>query len=273
MSSEEERARRSVERMFPEVARFLGQTHGELPVYGPTDPHTDEDHTPEVIVRVDYALSRAQVATALGISFAEIAGDRTPEELTVVETRYEVEGYLACQGLFDLSDQMERDAQRTFPPEQQRVLQLLAEAVERAYPPRREPEQLAVQDPRYGEGTVTLTTTDRGEVTIPEPTWCKGHQGELVGRLSEVSHDGPEILAVVETADAGEVPLMRANLTHAPFLEIQPEPHPVVYVEALEAASFDAEGLRQVAATGRAYLGQLEALAVQLDALAEEGQL
>lgn len=160
---EQERAQRSVERAFPDVARFLGQAHGTLPVFGPTDPHTDEDHTPEVIVRVDYALSREQVATALGVSFAEIAADRTPESLTVLDVRYEVEGYLAAQGLFDLSDQMERDRRRVFPPEQQRVLQLLVEAVDRAYPTTPTPAPA----PRTGDRDLLRAVLEA--LAIPHP--------------------------------------------------------------------------------------------------------
>lgn len=237
-----------------------------LPVFGPTDPHGNEDVTPDVIVRVDYLLSREQLVTALGIGFAEIAPDRAPEALTVAEVWVEVEGFLATQGIFALADQMERDQRRDFGPEQQRVMRLLAEAVDRAYPLRLEQESRVVQAPVHGEGTVTLQTTDRGEVTVPEPAWCTGHEGELVGSLSEVTHYGPEVTAAVDG-----LPLMRANLTHAPYLEIEPEPHPLVLVEALEAASFDGDELRDLVAAGRAYLDQLEGLAGQLDELAGEG--
>ncbi|MFE7229851.1 DUF6907 domain-containing protein [Streptomyces sp. NPDC057596] len=132
---------------------------------------------------------------------------------------------------------------------------------------RRQPRGAAArpQDPRYGEGTVTLQTLDHGEVTIPEPTWCKGHEGQMVGSLSDVSHEGPDVVASVDTRAGGEVVLLRANLTHAPYLEIEPESHPVVYVEALEAASVDATELRMVAARLAVYAGSLRDLARQLD--------
>ncbi|MGW1399304.1 DUF6907 domain-containing protein [Streptomyces sp. NPDC002405] len=132
---------------------------------------------------------------------------------------------------------------------------------------RRQPHGAAArpQDPRYGEGTVTLQTLDHGEVTIPEPAWCRGHDGELVGSLSDVSHEGPELVASVDTRAGGEVVLLRANLTHAPYLEIEPEPQPVVYVEALEGSTVDAEELRMVAARLAVYAGSLRDLARQLD--------
>ncbi|MFE9602021.1 DUF6907 domain-containing protein [Streptomyces hokutonensis] len=271
MSDEQERAQRSVERMFPEVARFMGQLRHELPLFGPTDLFDDEGITPDVIVRVDYALSRQQLHAALVVAFTEIAEGRSPEDLSVVEIRTEVEGYFAGHGIVAVDNQIADDEHHVFTAEQQRIMQGLAEAIERAYPPRRDRAADAVQSPRYAEGTVTLQTLDRGEVTLPEPSWCTGHEGELVGPLSEVSHDGPEISAFVAAGRLGEVLLMRANLTHAPYLEIEPEPHPLVYVEAQEAASFDADGLRALVATGRAYLNRLEALAGQLDELAEEG--
>ena len=62
---EQERAQRSVERMFPEVARFLGRERPGMPVYGPTDPFGDEEHEPDVIVRVDFLMSREQIMEAV----------------------------------------------------------------------------------------------------------------------------------------------------------------------------------------------------------------
>ncbi|NGO43769.1 hypothetical protein [Streptomyces ureilyticus] len=108
---------------------------GDLPVYGPTDPFGDEEHQPDVIVRVDFLMSREQITTALGIAWAEIVeGDRSPDSLSVVEVRHEVEAYLSVQAFHALGEQMDRDSLRTFSPEQQRVMQLLAAAVDRAYP-------------------------------------------------------------------------------------------------------------------------------------------
>jgi hypothetical protein len=264
MSDEQERAQRSAERAFPDVARFLGERHGTLPVYGPTDPHGDEDHTPEVIVRVDYALSREQVVTALGISFAEIAADRDPEALTVAEVRYEVEGFLAVQGIYELDRQMERDAQRTFPPEQQRVMQVLAEAVERAYPPRREPEPPAVQQPRYGDGTVTVETDDHGTITVDEPTWCVGHGDEPIGYRADVTHKGPSV-----TAEFEGVEFLPACISWAPFSELHPEPFPVADVD--EFPPMSPAQLRELAAEVGLHAGRLYSKANELERLRREG--
>jgi hypothetical protein len=265
MSSEEERAQRSVERAFPGVAAFLagdrggeaaarpnewrdaGAGLGELPVFGPTDPFGDEEHTPEVIVRVDFLLSREQLVTALGISWAEIAGDRSIDSLTVAEARYEIEGYLAVQALSALDEQTERDQSRTFPPESQRSMQTLAEVVDRAYPaappaltePRR-------QSPRYRDGAVVLDTLDCGEIITAEPAWCTGHDDELVVHLADITHNGRHVTASAET-EHGTVDILDAHLSHAPYGQLQPEPHPVVAVSIGIENAFTVEDGRQVA--------------------------
>ncbi|WP_020117541.1 DUF6907 domain-containing protein [Streptomyces canus] len=203
----------------------------DLPVYGPTDPHGDEEHEPDVIVRVDFLMSREQLVTALGIAWAEIAGDRHPESLTVAEVRHEVEAWLSVQAFFALADQMERDQAREFPPEQQRVMQVLAAAIDEAYPPASTFVELRVQRPRYGDGTVTLDTVDRGEVTVDEPAWCTGHDGETVGHFTDITHNGPETTAPVVTAKYGPSQILTMHVSHAPHLTEHPEPFPLLYVE------------------------------------------
>ncbi|MFJ5306157.1 DUF6907 domain-containing protein [Streptomyces sp. NPDC088350] len=271
--NEEQRARKFVERHFPVTAAFLAAEagEGEPPVFGPGGVQNAHDDQPEpfVVVRVAYRLSRFELFAALADGYATTNTGANPDDMTVQQIRSDVESYLCGASWRDMEDLVETVAgqiERGDHPEQ---MEALKRAMDRAYPLHHEAP--AMQSPRYAEGTVTLQTLDRGEVTIGEPSWCTGHEGELVGPLSEVSHDGPETAAFVDAGRLGEVPLMRANLTHAPYLEIDREPHPLVYVEALEAASFDADGLRALVATGRTYLDRLGALAGQLDELAEEG--
>lgn len=128
------------------------------------------------------------------------------------------------------------------------------------------------QQPRYGDGTVTLQTTDHGEITIPEPEWCDGHEDKIIGPIAEISHDGAEIAASIEHEQTGRVKLLCVGLTHAPYLTVQPEPHPLAYVEGIDAASFDADGLRRIIAAVRAFLTEAEDVAARLDALAEGDQ-
>jgi hypothetical protein len=176
MSSEEESAQRFVERHFPEVSRFLARERGDMPVYGPTDPFGDEEHTPDVIVRVDFLMSREQITTALGIAWAEIVeGDRGPESLTVVAVRHEVEAYLSVQALHELGKQMERDQARTFSPESQRVMQLLAEAVDRAYPTAPAPAPA----PRTGDRDLLRAVLEA--LDIPSPATVG--DGEVYDRI------------------------------------------------------------------------------------------
>lgn len=141
------------------------------PVYGPTLVNGDEDVEPAAIVRVDYALSREQLVTALGLGFAQIAPDRDPAGLAVDEIRAEVEGFLAAAGIIETDEIIERDRYRQFPPQQQAVMQLLAAAVDRAYPPALPALELAPPSP---DGTVTVRTRDAGPVTVTEPEWCNG---------------------------------------------------------------------------------------------------
>lgn len=263
---EQERAQRSVERAFPEVARFLARDTGQLPVFGPTDPFGDEEHVPDVIVRVDFLMSREQITTALGIAWAEIVeGDRSPESLTVVEVRHEVEAYLSVQAFHALDEQMERDAARTFPSEQQAVMDALATAVDRAYPTAGVPAGTPrVQAPRYGDGTVTLQTLDHGQVVVGEPAWCLGHDGEPIGHRADITHKGRWISAEFES-DRGPVPFLPACISWAPFSELHPEPYPVADVD--EFPPMDPAQLRELAAEVAVHAGRLYRLSNQLERL------
>jgi hypothetical protein len=246
-------------------ARYWGRERPDLPVYGPTDPFGDEEHTPEVIVRVDFLMSREQIATALGIAWAEIAADyreRGPESLAVVEVRHEVEAYLSVQAFHALDVQMERDRLRGWSPEQQVVMQLLAEAVERAYPPSRESELRPVQQPRHGDGTVTLQTLDHGEITIPEPAWCQGHDGEQIVQRVDVTHVGRTVAAELET-DGGTIEFLPARISWGPFAELRPEPYPLADVD--DFPGMDPAQLRELAAELGMHAGRLYRLSNQLD--------
>ncbi|WP_406199232.1 hypothetical protein OG331_22985 [Streptomyces sp. NBC_01017] len=245
--------------------RYWRRERPEMPVYGPTDPFGDEEHEPDVIVRVDFLMSREQITTALGIAWAEGFTTGAPESLTVLQVRHEVEAYLSVQAFHELDVQMERDRQREFPPEQQRVLQLLAEAVERAYPAAGAQNYApAVQAPRYGDGTVTLQTLDHGEITIDEPRWCTGHDGEQIVQRVDVTHVGRKVAAEVET-DAGAVEFLPACISWGPFAELRPEPYPLADVDDFPA--MDPAQLRELAAETALHAGRLYRLSNELDRL------
>ncbi|GGV86804.1 hypothetical protein GCM10010294_67900 [Streptomyces griseoloalbus] len=86
------------------------------------------------------------------------------------------------------------------------------------------------QSPRYRDRTVILDTVDHGEVTVPEPAWCVGHDDDLVGYLADVTHNGPTITAAAVTARYGRTQILEARTTQAPHGEIRPEPLPLLYV-------------------------------------------
>lgn len=107
----------------------------ELPVFPPSEVFggVDELEPAVVVVQVALALTRTQLATAIGIGFAGIAGDVAAEDLTDGQIRHEVEGHLAAEALIALDQQIEADRLRVWPAEQRQVLNLLAAAACRAY--------------------------------------------------------------------------------------------------------------------------------------------
>lgn len=225
-----------------------------LPVFGPFEVQggVDELEPAIAVVQVAFALTRTQLLTALGLSFAGL-GDRTPESLTDDEVRREVEGQLAAEAIIEIDRQMEHDEQHGFTPKQQQNMDVLGVAVDRAFAA----PSLPVQEPRRGEGTVTLLTEDRGEVTVPEPEWCVGHEGDSVGHYSDLGHTGPPVVLEFDGRR-----LLAARLSWGP----SSEPHPVVDVDELPAG-LDPQETRELAARTGLYAGELYRLANEADRL------
>jgi hypothetical protein len=257
-----------------------------LPVYGPTDPFGDEEHEPEVIVRVDFLMSREQLVTALGIAWAEIAGDgRDPESLTIAETRHEVEAYLSVQAFHALGVQLERDRQRVFPPEQQRVMDVLAAAVDRAYPTASASGMPDTQARRgfaeefplvaahlareRGENVVAVDTIDAGRVEGVEPAWCRGEHADGEYR-ADFNHQGEEYPLVVDTP-GGQVQVATAFLYQRPFAEGSTRAVVVPVEFDSEAKEYDSTSLAGLADALVAYaVGPLHQLIERLQLLGGE---
>lgn len=258
---EEARARQFFGRHFPEVARFLATERGEeLPVFGPFEVQggVDELEPAVAVVQVAFALTRTQLVTALAMSFAGLGPERTPESLTDDEVRREVEGQLAAEAIIELDQMMEANERTVFPPMQQRAMDLLGVAVDRAFaaaPP------LPVQEPRHADGRVTLLTVDRGEVTVPEPEWCVGHEGDPVSHFADITHTGRPVALGFNGHQ-----LLAARLSWGPFSELQPEPHPLVDVDDLPHG-LDPQETRELAARAGLYAGELYRLANEADRL------
>ncbi|QIY72031.1 hypothetical protein HEP84_25670 [Streptomyces sp. RLB1-33] len=85
--------------------------------------------------------------------------------------------------------------------------------------------------------TVTLETLDRGLITVPEPGWCKGHEGEPPQRYTDLTHNSVTVRA------AG---MLEAHLSQAPYLGVEPEPHPIVAVQLDCVEDFTAEDIPQL---------------------------
>ncbi len=62
--------------------------------------------------------------------------------------------------------------------------------------------------------TVTLPTADHGPVTLPEPSWCTGHESVPGDLRVDILHQGPD----VELTFHGHV-IATASLIQSPFAE------------------------------------------------------
>lgn len=233
-----------------------------LPIFGPTEvQNVDDDLGPAVaIVRVDFALSREELQTALAYGYASANQDCPVEDMTAEDVRREVEGHLAFAGYVKLTRHVESERVRS---DKDPVRDAAFEAaIDRAYPSS--PARPAVQAPVYGPGTVTLQTLDRGEVVVDEPAWCLGHDGETVGHRADITHNGAWTAAGVDV-DGDRVEFLRARISHAPLTELAIEPHPVADVE--DVGALDSEQLRALAAEVGRHSGRLYAKANELDGL------
>ncbi|MFE7927807.1 DUF6907 domain-containing protein [Streptomyces sp. NPDC057456] len=192
-----------------------------LPTFGPTDViPADENAEPFAVVKVALTLTRDQLRAALAIGHAELAAEPPLPDMGVLDVRREVEGYLAAGAIFEL----EREAGAMRLPAD--LVAELDAAIDRAY--TRPASTARAQAPRYRDGTVILDTLDHGEVTIPEPAWCTGHDGELVGHLADVTHNGRPVKAGANTEELGHVEIMTAYISHAPHAVLHAEPHPLL---------------------------------------------
>lgn len=112
-------------------------------------------------------------------------------------------------------------------------------------------------EPRMVDVTILETRT----VPIPEPDWCTdAHDGAQF--FTDLTHNGTESTASVGTA-RGTVHFLRAQISHAPYLAIQPEPHPRVAVVLDLQADFEAEDIVGLTRELRAAADLLDRLAAQ----------
>jgi hypothetical protein len=108
---------------------------------------------------------------------------------------------------------------------------------------------------------VDVTIIETRTVPIPEPDWCiDPHDGTQ--HFTDLTHNGPETTASVNTA-LGSITFFRAKLSHAPYLEIQPDPYPQVAVDLDLQSVFEADELPNLARALRAAADLLDQLGTE----------
>lgn len=119
--------------------------------------------------------------------------------------------------------------------------------------------------------TVTVHTLDHGPVTVPEPTWCRGHDQGAPQYRADVTHTGPS-LSLTAPSRRGPVEWLHAVVDAAPYSARERD---VAVVVELGGGSYryDVEALRMLADDLTAQLQEIRAFADTLAALraAEDG--
>lgn len=112
-------------------------------------------------------------------------------------------------------------------------------------------------EPRMVDVTVWETRT----VPIPEPDWCVDpHDGAQ--SFTDLTHNGPKTAATIETG-TGTARFLEAYISHAPYLAIRPEPHPIVGVVLDLHADFEADAIPGLADKLREAAGLLDQIGAE----------
>lgn len=105
---------------------------------------------------------------------------------------------------------------------------------------------------------------------MPEPAWCVGHDDELVGYLADLTHNGPSTTAGAVTARYGRIPVLEANITHAPHADKQREQAPLLSIRVDVDANVAPEDARHIAQALRVAAVRLDRAITGLDHLRGE---
>ncbi|WP_405671468.1 DUF6907 domain-containing protein [Streptomyces sp. NBC_01530] len=108
--------------------------------------------------------------------------------------------------------------------------------------------------------TVTLPTADYGDVTIPEPAWCIGHESMPGDRRVDILHQGAPAELRFRGHDIGD-----ACLVQGPFGELTSRESGISV--SLIGQTLDAVAVYDLAAALDGYADQLRDLADQLTVL------
>ena len=69
---------------------------------------------------------------------------------------------------------------------------------------------------------MTVATTDHGEITIPEPSWCAGQHPAGAARI-DITHLGKPVGMIVHTHSHGDVQLFSARIAQFPYISTETE--------------------------------------------------
>ncbi|MEU3292998.1 hypothetical protein ABZ722_11620 [Streptomyces longwoodensis] len=119
--------------------------------------------------------------------------------------------------------------------------------------------------------TVPVTVLVTRTLEIPEPTWCAGHDEDRAQFKPDVTHNGPETAARIETR-RGPARFLTAWVSQAPFGVRAPEPLPVLSIEAAgDVINFDsAAAVRTFTDMVRAHCDVLDQLGAELERIRAE---
>ncbi|GKQ38901.1 DUF6907 domain-containing protein [Streptomyces sp. A012304] len=121
--------------------------------------------------------------------------------------------------------------------------------------------------------TVHVNVFVTKSLEIEEPSWCVGHRDDRAQYKADITHNGPEISARIDTR-RGPTDFLTAWISQAPYSVLTPEPLPVLAIEVggdiLNCE--DTADVRAFANLVRAHLDVLEQLAVELERIRGGGE-
>ncbi|HET9326415.1 MAG TPA: hypothetical protein VFQ05_06580 [Candidatus Eisenbacteria bacterium] len=116
--------------------------------------------------------------------------------------------------------------------------------------------------------TITLATADHGDVTLPEPSWCRGHADHRPGTYrSDLTHYSTETVLTYQGAE-----LFRLMVTESPYATLPEQRAVCAFLEQADYTSdFTPAGLYDLAASLDAHADRLREFADRLAVLLDGG--
>lgn len=117
--------------------------------------------------------------------------------------------------------------------------------------------------------TVHVNVLVTKSLEIDEPSWCVGHDADRAQFRPDITHNGPEVSAQIETG-RGPAPFLTAWFSQSPY-GARPEPLPILAIE-VGGDIVNCESTSEVRAFTnlvRAHLDVIEELAVELERVRE----